>query len=165
MSSTCSMPTLSLIVSGRTPALLLLFGRHLPVRGRCRMAGQRFRVSDVDQPLEQFQRVVEPLAGLEPSRHAEGQQRTRAAAQVLLRQRVIGAVVEARVVDPSDAAVVAQKPCDLLGIFDVPLDPQRDGLDALEQQEGVERRQDGAGGPLGDGAAARDVGGGARTAR
>ena len=140
MSSTCSIPTLEPDHFGPYAGLLLLFWRHLPVRGRCGMAGERFRVADIDQPREQLERIVEPLAGLEPSRHAEGQQRTRPAAQILLRQRVIGAVREAGVVDPSDA-VVAQKPCDLLGILDVALDPQRDGLDALEQQEGVERRQ------------------------
>ena len=73
---------------GPYAGLFLLFWRHLPVRGRCGMAGERFRVANVDQPLEQFERIVEPLAGLEPSSHAEGQQRTRPAAQILLRQRV-----------------------------------------------------------------------------
>ena len=81
------MPPESRIISGRTPALLLLLGRHLPVRGRGRMAGERFSVAHIDQPLEQFERVVERLSGIEPADNAEGEQRGGAATEIFLRQR------------------------------------------------------------------------------
>ena len=90
------MPMLSRIISGRTPALLLLLGRHLPVRGRGRMAGERLGVADIHQPLDQLERVVEALAGFEAAVDAEGHQRAGAPAEIFLRQRVIGAVGESR---------------------------------------------------------------------
>jgi hypothetical protein len=40
--------------------------RHLPMRRRGRMAGERLGVAHIDQPLEQLERVVERLAGLKP---------------------------------------------------------------------------------------------------
>ena len=65
MSSMCSMPMLSRIVSGPTPALACSSRRHLPVRGRGRMAGERLGIAHVDQPLDQAERVIEFLAGFE----------------------------------------------------------------------------------------------------
>jgi len=79
MSSMCSMPTESRIISGHA----LLFGRHLPMRGRGRMAGERLGVAHITQPLEQAQRIIKHLAGFEPAGDAEGQQRTGAAAEIL----------------------------------------------------------------------------------
>ena len=76
--------------------LALLLGRHLPMRGRGRMAGERLGVAHIDQPLEQLERVVEALAGVKPAGDAEGQQRTGAAAEIFVRQRVIGIVGETR---------------------------------------------------------------------
>ena len=135
MSSMCSMPTQSRIISGRTPAFSCSLRRHLPMRRRGRMAGERLGVADIDQPLEQLQRVVERLAGFEPAGDAEGQQRAGAAAEIFLRQRVIGIVGEAGVVDPVDARIVAQEFGDAARVLDVTLDAQRDRLDALQQQE------------------------------
>src|SRR5580692_9490079 len=43
----------------------LFLGRHLAMGGGGRMAAQRARVADVDQPLDQLQRVIEPLGRLE----------------------------------------------------------------------------------------------------
>src|ERR1700722_1987081 len=57
------------------PRHALLLGGHLPVRGRGRMAGERFRIADIDQPRDQLQRVVEGLAGLQAALDAEGEQR------------------------------------------------------------------------------------------
>ena len=61
---------------------------------------------------------------------------------------VIGAVGEARIVDPVDARIGAQEVGDLAGVLDMALDAQRHGLDPLQQQEGVERRQHRADGAL-----------------
>ena len=87
--------------------LELLLGGHLPMGGRGGMAGERPRVADVDQPLDQPQRVVEALRRLEPALDAEGQQRGGASAEIFLRQREIGAVGQAGVIDPGDARVGA----------------------------------------------------------
>ena len=87
MSSICSMPTLMRIVSGRTPALSCSSARHLSMGGRGGMAAERSGVADVDQALDQLQRVVERLAGFEPALDAEGEQRGSAAAEIFLRQR------------------------------------------------------------------------------
>ena len=61
-----------------------------------------------------------------------------AAAEIFLRQRVIGAVGKAGVIDPGDAGIVAQEFGDLARVLDMALDAQRDRLDALQQQEGAE---------------------------
>ena len=41
----------------------LLRGRHLPVGGRGRMAGQGLGIAEVDEALEELQRVVKAHAG------------------------------------------------------------------------------------------------------
>ena len=108
---------------------------HLPVRRRSRMAGQRLGVANIDQPLDETERVVEPLAGIEPSVHAKRQQRRGAAVQIALRELVVWIVAKSSVVDPGDARIIAQEVRDLASILDVPFDPQRERLDALEQEE------------------------------
>src|ERR1700716_2919093 len=144
----------------RPPAgLALLLGRHLPMRGGSRMTGERFRVAHVDQALEQPEGVVEPLAGRKATRDPEGQQRAGPAAEIFLRQRVVGTVGKSGIPDPVDPGVVAQEFGDAPRILDVALHPQRDRLDALQQQEGAERREHRAGCALIDAARARDIGG------
>ena len=66
----------------------LFFGGHLPMRGRCRMAGEGFRVAQIHQALEQLERIVEAHAGLQAAADFEGHERTSPAAQVLLHQRM-----------------------------------------------------------------------------
>src|SRR6185312_10021721 len=127
---------------GPNAGLLLFFGGHLAVGRRRGMAGERFGVADIDEALEQLEAVIEALAGLEPSSDSEGQERAGLSAEIFLRQRVIGAVVKARIVDPGDASVVAQEVRHPGTILDMAFDPQRDRLDALEQQERIEWRQD-----------------------
>ena len=125
------------------------------------MAAQRARVADIDEPLDEAKRVVERLGRVEAALDAEGDEGRRAAAEIFLRQRVIGAVGEAGVVDPGDARVGAQEFGDAAAVLDMALHAQRDGLDALQQQKGAHRRDDGAGGALIDAARARDIGLGA----
>ena len=158
MSSTCSMPMREPDQVRRHAGLGLLLRRHLPVRRRCRMAGERLGVAEIDQPLEQLQRVVKVLARVQPADDAERHQRARAAAEIFLRQRVIGIVGEAGVVDPGDARIVAQEFGDAARVLDVALDAQRHRLDALQQQERGQRRDHGAGRALIDAAATGDVG-------
>src|SRR5882724_1400519 len=118
---------------GSHPGLALLLQRHLSMGGRGRVAGQGLGVAHVDEPLDEPQRVVELLAGLEPSLDPEGHERAGAAAEVALGERVVGTLREARVVDPVDPAIAVQEFGDAPGIFHVALDPQGDRLDALQQ--------------------------------
>ena len=89
---------------------------------------------------------------------AEGEQRAGAAAEILVGKAAIGAVRKAGIVDPGDARIVTQEFSDLAGILDMPLDAQRDRLDALQQQKGAQRRQHRSDRALIDAAAARDIG-------
>src|SRR5947209_10189796 len=47
---------------GRNAGLALLFGGHLAVRGRSGVTRKRLRVADIDEPLDQLQRVVKRTA-------------------------------------------------------------------------------------------------------
>src|SRR5215472_10935242 len=69
------------------------------------------------------------------------------------------AVWEARVVDPIHSGMAAQEFGHGFGVFRVALDPQRDRLNSLKEQEGAEWRQHGPGDPLVNTATAPHVGG------
>src|ERR1700727_381913 len=99
----------------------LLLGSHLPVRGRSGMAAQRAGVADIDQSFDKLERIIEHLGGLETACDAEGEQRGTPPFEILARERVIGAVAEAGVVDPRDAGVSVQKLRNLTCIFNVAL--------------------------------------------
>ena len=137
MSSICSMPIDSRIISGVTPAFACSSADICRCVVEAGWQASDLAVAEVDQPLDQLQRVVEPLAGLEAAGDAEGQQRAGAAAEIFLRQRMIGIVGEAGIIDPGDARIVAQEFGDAARILDMALDPQRHRLDALQQQERV----------------------------
>ena len=124
------------------------------------MTGERLGIAHIDQPLEQLERVVERLARFEAADDAEGQERASAPAEIFPRQSVIGIIGKAGVVDPFDPRIAAQEFGNAPRVLDVALDAQRHRFDALQQQEGRQRRQHGAGGALIDAAAARNVGGG-----
>ncbi len=66
------------------------------------------------------------------------EQRTGAAAEIFIRQRVIGIVGKARVIDPLDLRMLPQIFGDPACVLDVAFDPQRDRFDTLQQQEGAE---------------------------
>ena len=66
MSSICSIPTLSRIVSGLTPALRCSSADICRWVVEAGMASQRFGVAQIDQPLDQLQRIVEVLGGFKP---------------------------------------------------------------------------------------------------
>ena len=99
-----------------------------------------WQASDLASPiltsrLNSFERVVKMPCRPQARRDAEGQERTSAAAEIFPRQRVVGIVGKARVIDPCDARIAAQEFGDAPRILDVALDAQRHRLDALQQQE------------------------------
>src|SRR5215472_8318072 len=101
----------------------LLLGGHLSMSGRGRVAGQRLGIAQVDEPLDEFERIVEFLGGYEASLDPESHQRTGAAAQIFLCKSIVKAVWEARVVDPIDSGMPAQEFGDGFAVFRVALDP------------------------------------------
>ena len=75
----------------------LLFGRHLAVRSGRRVTGERFGVADVHEALDELQSVIKDFPGLEPALDPEGERGARAFRQILLRELVMGAGLQARV--------------------------------------------------------------------
>src|SRR2546426_1016091 len=82
-------------------------------------------VAEIDEPLDQGERVVELLAGLQPSRDAKGHERTGPAAEILPRERVTDIVRESGVVHPLHARIGAQKFRHPPAVLDVAIDAQR----------------------------------------
>ena len=127
-------------------ALVLQLGlAQLGVGGGGGVDHQRFDVGHVGQQGEDGQ-VVDELVGLGlAALDVKGKDGSAAVGEVLLIQGVVGVVGQAGVVDLLHLGVVLQKLHDLLGVLDVAVQPQGQGLDALEQQEGVEGRDGRAG--------------------
>ena len=73
------------------------------------MAGERFGVANIDQTLEQFQSVVNPFSGLQSAGNTKGYQRASTSAEVFLRQRVIGTIDKAGVINPRYAWIAVQE--------------------------------------------------------
>src|SRR5690606_3732407 len=118
---------------------LLLLG-ELAVGRRGRVDGEAAHVADVGDVAVQGQRLDEALAGLLAALDDERRHRPEAPTPGEAR----GPLVPGRVrvpgeLDAADLRVVGQELDDLAGVVVVPLDAQAQGLDALEQQEGVER--------------------------
>ena len=159
MSSMCSMPTLKRMLPGPTPAAQLLLGLICRCVVEAGWQARDFASPRFTSRLKSFKRVVEAHARRQAAAHVEGEQRAGTPAQIFLHQPMVGAVGEAGVVDRLDARVAAQELRDLARVLDVALDPQRDRLDALQQQERVHRREHRAHGALVHAAAAADEGG------
>ncbi len=114
---------------------------ELAVGGGRRVAGQGLGVADVDQAHHQLQRVDEARAGGAAALDAEGQARRRAAPQVAPGQGVLGVVGEAGVFHPGHLRMLLQVAGYGEGVVAVALHAQRQGLQALQDEEGVERRE------------------------
>lgn len=118
-----------------------LFLGQLGMRRGCRMDDQRLHVRDVCQQRENLQIVNEPKCGFLPALDFEREDARAAVREVALVERVVGMVGQGRMVDLLDLRMVFQEFDDLLRIFCVPLEAQRQRLRALQQQEGIERRE------------------------
>ena len=79
----------------------LLFVGELAVGRRAGMDDQGLGVPDVGEVAHELRRFDERLARVPPPADAEGEDRARALGQVLLRQGVVGARFEARIIDPA----------------------------------------------------------------
>ena len=106
--------------------------------------------SDLASPMlasseKSFERVDELLARFVAALDAEGDERALAGGQVLFRARVVAAGREAGIVDPLDAGMLFEMLGDGEGVLRVALHAQVQGFDALQEQEGIEGRERGAG--------------------
>ena len=111
---------------------------------------------------EKICQVVDELVGLRlAALDLEGEDGSAAVGEVLLIQGVVGMVGQGGVVDLLHLGMVRQVLHDLLGVLHMALQPQGQGLHALEQQEGVEGRDGRAGIPQQDRPDVGDEGGGA----
>src|SRR5581483_6610447 len=99
--------------------------------------------ADVRQVRNQLQLLDERLAGRPATVDTEGEDGAGALRQVLLRQAVVRVVRQARVADPTDGRMIVQHLGNGERVLAVALHPQRQGLQAEQQQEGVERREAG----------------------
>src|SRR3972149_5759687 len=108
------------------------------------MDDQRLRVADVGQQREDLDAVDEPATGFGPTLDTEGYDAAKAAREVPLRQLVARVRLEARVADPAHLRSGLQPPRNGERVLAVPGDAQRQRLEALEEQEGVERAERGA---------------------
>src|SRR5215472_12780018 len=152
MSSMCSIPTLSRIISGVTPALACSSG----VSCRCRMAGQRLRIPPVHHPLEQLESVEALPAALIAAFYPKRHQRTEVVAQIAVRHRIEWTIGKTRIIHPLNHGMSAEKLGHLAGIFHVPFHAERHGLNSLQEQKAVKRRQRRPGVSLAHGSAAGD---------
>ncbi len=141
MSSTDSMPTLRRTRPAIDRRRRLLLGGELAVGGARRMDHQAAHVADVGDVAVQFGALDELLAGFEAALDLERQHRsvTPAAAE-LGGPLVPRARCETRVVDGFDLIVSVEVLGHLLRVGEVTLHAQAQRLEALQDQERVERR-------------------------
>ena len=90
--------------------------------------------------LSSWQLSTSAHAHLVAALDADGEHRAQAARAVLLQQRR-AVLRQAGIGDPGDVRVVGEPGRDLVGVGDVAVHAQGQGLDALDDQEGVEGRQ------------------------
>ena len=127
--------------------------------GRGGVTGQRSRIPEIYDPLDQFQSVIEPYTSFETILYAESHQGTRASAKVFSRQKVIGTFGKSGIAHPGNPRILGKKFGYAAPIFYLPLYTQRYCFDPLQQKERTERRQCRPCHALIDAPAPRDIGG------
>ena len=139
MSLMFSMPTARRTSPGVTPVGPLLLAGELRVGRRGRMDHEAAHVADVRDVAVQLERLDERSARLGPALDLEGEHGTGAQRGVLAAQLVPRAARQSGVGDLLDLVAALEPLGHRLGVGDVPLDAQAQRLDALGDQEGVER--------------------------
>ena len=145
MSSRVSMPTESRTRPGVTPVVQLLGELELAVRGARGVDREAAHVADVREVAEQLEAVDEVPARVDAALQLERDDRALAVAAGTSRARVVPlARLQARVRDPLDLVARLEPLRDRERVLRVPLHAQAQRLQALEEQERVERRDRGA---------------------
>ncbi len=140
-SSTCSSPTDRRTRSSVVPVDDLLLWRQLGVGRRGRVDDQRLGVADVGEQREDLDVVDEPTAGLDAALDPEGDDATEATGQVTLGELVGRVRLETRIADPGHLGSALEPLGHRQRVLAVALDPQRQRLEALQEQERVERAE------------------------
>ncbi|CDZ89285.1 hypothetical protein RHRU231_470133 [Rhodococcus ruber] len=122
----------------------LFGGGELGVGGRGGVDDQRAHVADVGDVAVQGQRVHELLAGVDAAGEFEGDDRAGPARGQGPAALVPGGGVEAGVGDGGDLGAAGEEVGDPAGVGDVAFHAQAQGLEALGDEEGVERGDRGA---------------------
>ena len=125
--------------------VLELFQGLLGVRSGSRVDDEGLCVGHIGQQREQVQIVDEDASRILSALDIEGEDGCAAVREVLLVQVVIRTARDGRVGDGLDFRHGLQVLDDLQSVLDVALDAQGQGFGALQQQEGRERGQGGAG--------------------
>ena len=97
-------------------------------------------IAKIYDTLNELQRIVKSRRDGDIPAQPERKYGYGAPAEVLTRQIVIRATREAQVIDPTHARIRLQELCNVAGIFDVAIKPDRGCLNTLEQKEGAYRR-------------------------
>src|SRR5690349_286130 len=126
---------------GRDAGAPLLRLAELLVGRRRGVDDERLRVAHVREVRGELHRVDELLAGLEAALDAEGEHAAEAVPEVLARALVVRVLLEAGVVHPRHLRVALEPARQREGVVDVALPAQGERLEALQELEGVERRQ------------------------
>ena len=133
-----SMPTDSRTRPGVTPVVSCSVGRELAVRRARRVDDQAAHVTDVGQVAEQLHRVDElACPASTPPRSSNASTAPAPRGRYFCCGRVPRARRQARVVHGLDLVARLQPLGDRLRVRGVPLHPQRQRLEALQEQEAL----------------------------
>src|ERR1700733_6780503 len=121
----------------------LLVGQ-LAVGGGGRMDGEGLGVAQIEQPLDELERIEEGQARVVAPGDPEGDDGRHSPVQIALDQVVVGMVGEAGEAPPVPPAIGRQVVGHGASVGLVALEPQGHRLQALQEHEGIEGRQGGA---------------------
>ena len=105
------------------------------------MDDQSFGVSEIGQMGEQAERVDELDSRLQSAFDAETENGPEPVLHIFLGQRVGGVARQAGIIHPIHRGVRLEELGHLQGVIAMPLNPQREGFNALQNQESVEGTQ------------------------
>ena len=121
---------------GPDPLVLQLLWGQLAVGGGGRVDHQALGVGHIGQQGEQLQAVNEPVGLPDAAPDLKGQNGTAPLGKIALVQPVVRVLRQRRVIDPLHQRVPRQIFHHPPGILPVALQPQRQGLNPLQQQKG-----------------------------
>ncbi len=136
--------------------VLQLFFGQLGVGRGSRVDHQGFYIGNIGKQAENLQGIDEPVGFLFPAFDVEGENRSAAMREILFVQCMIRVIRQRWVVYFADMWMVLQEVHDFSGILHMAVQPQRERLCTLQQQEGIEGRNRSPGIPQQD---RPDVGG------
>ena len=108
------------------------------------MDDQGLGVPDVGEVAHELRRLDERLARVASSADAEGEDRACALRQVFLRQSVVGAGFQARIAHPAHQGMGFEEAGGAERVRAVPVHAHVQGLQPLQEEEGIERARRGA---------------------